>query len=919
MMMDHHIQIPAGEQHKKKKTTNSNMMIGTDEANSMNNNIIINNPDSSLLFGAATSTTTIGAQSIALLDDDVFDKIEMDFDAIMSNDLDTPTIALKDNNNNDGNILSDAGIAGSISTSTNINIDSNSNSNSNNISTLLFDKLFSSPGSQGEGSKIGISSKLGNIGDELHTDLNLEDMTLSNPTTIGNKNTNPAHFCSNDSLSIASFGGCSMMGGASLGLGASGTTSSSMSTMNRGQGSDLSMDKLFNSNKEGNNSDSSIEKLLGNLDTSIDNLLNMDIIDIDDNDNNHHNHNHNDTNDIITDTNNITTNNSNSNNNNSRCNSLTEASRGIAPATDSERNYNNETVTTNTPIGNGTDNYSAQQDLNLVNVLSSSPTSSLSEPSSSVAARQHHYSMLIQQQQQQQPDPIRSIVNNQLSQLPENNQLTQMGAAGLEREKMKLVRRLQEIERSGLQGMGMGASIGVECVTGQPIQQPQQQQFQYQQQLQLQRQQQSLLQQQQQQQQVLSTSTSMPMTKPSRTNSAGSFMTQHQEQDQHQQGMARPLSPTPIRNIVPTPMMTSSNINISSNSNSNSNNMTSNMSIASVMAAGRKETPLQSFLRNKRGSAASKLQHDQQQSSTTTRTNTLGAVTSIGAQRNNNSDIKNSVLDATPLDFSSTSTNPFLRRQMMSNLERSVNRNSRIGGRLSGSVNRGGLSSSVRQSMIHQMSSGNNLRASSLNMPSSLPSTTQNRGKATRRNSNHITGHSSKITTPNMLRRSSSDFYESAGILSRHASEDHIAAPSRRTSIGAGAAKAQNRRFTLSRSNSSFGNLTKNKLIKVGSQKSLSRSNSSFGNLMKNNKHGSRRELIKVGSQSSFGSHDSSGSLIPTKRGGGRGAGSGSKYRLGGGGNRSHSVPYMVSSKSNPSNNANSSAHQGNKQNDSWL
>merc|ERR1712238_614734 len=344
------------------------------------------------------------------------------------------------------------------------------------------------------------------------------------------------------------------------------------------------------------------------------------------------------------------------------------------------------------------------------------------------------------------------------------------------------------------------------------------------------------------------------------------------------------------------------------------------MSIASVMAAGRKETPLQSFLRNKRGSVASKAQHDQQQSSTTTRTNTLGAVTSIGAQRNNNSGIKNSVLDATPLDFSSSSTNPFLRRQMMSNLERSVNRNSRTGGRLSGSVNRGGLSSSVRQSMIHQISSGNNLRASSLHMPSSLPSTTQNRGKTIRRNSNHITGHNSKITSPNMLRRSSSDFYESAGILSRHASEDHIAAPSRRTSIGAGAAKAQNRRFTLSRSNSSFGNLTKNKLIKVGSQKSLSRSNSSFGNLMKNNKHGSRRELIKVGSQSSFGSHDSSGSLIPTKRGGGRGAGSGSKYRLGGGGgNRSHSVPYMVSSKSNPSNNANSSAHQGNKQNDSWL
>lgn len=435
MMMDHHVQIPASEQHNKKKTTNSNIMIGTDETNYSNSNSIINNPDSSLLFGAATSTTAIGAQSLAFLDDDTFDKIEMDFDAIMSNDLDTP-IALKDNNSsnnnnsNDGNILSGASIAGSgSSSSNNINIDSSSsNSNSNNISNMLFDKLFSSPGSQGDGAMIGISSKLGNFGDELNTDLNLEDMILSNPTTIGDKNTNPTHSCSNDSISIASFGGCSMMGGASLGLGASGTTSSSMSTINRGQGSDSSMDKLFNSIKKGSNSDSSIEKLLmGNSDTSIDNLLTMDIIDIDnnnnnDNENNHHNHN--DSNDIITDVNNITTNDSNSNNNNSICIPLTEASGGIALATDSERNYNNETVTSNTSIGSGTDNCTAQQDLNLINVLSSASAVSLSEPSSSVVERQHHYSMLMQQQQQQQPDSIRSIVNNQSSQLPQNNQLT---------------------------------------------------------------------------------------------------------------------------------------------------------------------------------------------------------------------------------------------------------------------------------------------------------------------------------------------------------------------------------------------------------------------------------------------------------------------------------------------------------------
>merc|ERR1712176_267185 len=69
-----------------------------------------------------------------------------------------------------------------------------------------------------------------------------------------------------------------------------------------------------------------------------------------------------------------------------------------------------------------------------------------------------HQQLLQQQQLQQQQQlgnnknsaSIESIVNNQLSQIPQINELTKMGAAGLEQEKMKLIQRLQEIEQSGV-------------------------------------------------------------------------------------------------------------------------------------------------------------------------------------------------------------------------------------------------------------------------------------------------------------------------------------------------------------------------------------------------------------------------------------------------------------------------------------
>merc|ERR1719223_1948002 len=103
-----------------------------------------------------------------------------------------------------------------------------------------------------------------------------------------------------------------------------------------------------------------------------------------------------------------------------------------------------------------------------------------------------------------------------------------------------------------------------------------------------------------------------------------------------------------------------------------------------------------------------------------------------------------------------------------------------------------------------------------------------------------------------LQRKKSSDSYESAGIISRVSSADHI--PSRRTGLTAGAAKAQNRRFTLSRSNHSFGNLTK---TKSGTRRELTKAGGG----------GSTHSLLGGGSSTrSLGSNDSSSSLIPIKR-----------------------------------------------------
>merc|ERR1719437_39778 len=96
---------------------------------------------------------------------------------------------------------------------------------------------------------------------------------------------------------------------------------------------------------------------------------------------------------------------------------------------------------------------------------------------------------------------------------------------------------------------------------------------------------------------------------------------------------------------------------------------------------------------------------------------------------------------------------------MMNNLDKSVNPSNRRGvNALSGS----GMSSTTRRSMMQQISSSSS---------------------------------SSKSASELRSRRSASDFYENAGIVARPGSADNFFAPARRTSLTAGAAKAQNRRL----------------------------------------------------------------------------------------------------------------------------
>jgi len=768
MMMDHHRFIQPNK--------NSNVMIGgssnrssgsgsTDELTASDPAAPDNEFSSGVNLSGIHSPPGPTANSPPIFGDDAFDKIDMDFD--LSNDLDVSNPA-----------SSSLGLKPSAFPS--------SCDNSVNSETLLEKMVLSDldgepelkgmvgvTNSPEENTKMGMSSKLGDIGDELDMDL-FDDLL---PDGEGGKNNN----------------------------------------QQPQEGSDSTMDKLF---KDGNISDS---------DTNMEKLLNMPLIDVDGQ--------------KPSATSGSNTANINLSLKNVGSNGSLADSVGSLPS-----------------IGAISPNASFQQLGNKNAAANNAAMAQQASVQQQIAARQQlilmqrQQQLLLQQQQQQQQQQgnnnpknsasIQSIVNDQLSQLPQGNQ---MGVAGLQQEKMKLIQRLQEIERSGI-AMNAGQQQMQQ-------QQQQQQQFLMQQQMLLNQQQQQQLQ-QQQQQQAIATASSRPTLRPGLQRSQGQLQVQGDQQMMQQQ-QGRGLLTQASMNAVPAPTP------FSVNSNSMSTNTTTEQlrqqqvqssnskpkkknAFSSIMGSKGKDTPLLSFLRNKKGSGNTNMSltsQQQQQLASPTAANMADA-----ANNNSISSINSDILDVTPIDFGSSS-NPFLRKQMMNNLDRSVNRHSAMRGR--GIAGRG-LSTAVRANMMKQMASDDRVSKSCKE-----------------------------------FQRAN---FESAGILSRQASLDHI--PLRRTSLSAGAAKAQNRRFQLTRSNNS--------------------SSGSFSNLAKT-KGGSKRDLRKVetgnsarslpgkfgggGSARSLGSNDSTGSFVPVRARGsgasGRG-GHGAKHKLGG--RRTSSVPFMNAS-----------------------
>jgi len=851
-----------------------------------------------------TASDPVGANdpiphsSVAIFGDDAFEKINMDFD-----------LSAKPRS-------SDTSVA----------------------SDMLFEKLYNSElggaselkgmigigNSPEDNSKIGISSKLGDIGDELNMDL-LEDNLFPNGDYGDNNGGNDYSLPSNPLHALIS-------------------NDSSLRSLNHQaqevtENSESSADQMLKLLPETGNGDSeaSIENMLmENGDNSLEHLINAPLIDMDRSfpDSSGGNN-------EAFGSNNNNDNNRNSNTNNNRSFGLEHVdssgslsdSIGSLPTLGLDNRNSNEPFPVHASSGSMNSvqlnsqvmNNSMNNSMN-INNNSRSTSAAVAQQQTSlqssmqqkqhIAARQQQQQALLmnrqqqlflqqQQQMRQQQQQlnnnskksaaassIQSIVNDQLSQLPQVGQLTKLGASGLEEEKLKLIRRLQQIEHSNMP-----------LNTDQQRQQQQQhqQQFLLQQQVLL-KQQQLQLEQQKKQQLQQQQGASMPSlgTGGQITQRQMELQGQQQQQQQSSMGFAmnqqimqqqqggiaqgllspRPIAAPPTQTSFFNNNSNSNNMmNISNNNNNNSNNipggksslqqqqtsMFSNTSgvsndnnnnkmkanVSSVMGSQGKETPLLSFLRKNRGSSNNNntmsAQMGQQQQPTS-----QAAAASLNTT-NHSISSEGSLFDGTPIDYNASSSNPFL-RQMMNNLDRSVNRNSSMRGQIGGLAG-SGLSNLTRRNMMQQMST---------------------------------TGQISK-SCRELEKQISTDSYESAGIIARHGSMDQI--PTRRTGLTAGAAKAQNRRFTLNRSNNSFGNLNKSNLNKSRS--------------------GPRRELKQAGSGSSsrslpgkfntsktsLSSEDSSGSLITIKVGGKMGRRS-SKHKLGVGNTLAHrtsSVPYMNS------------------------
>jgi hypothetical protein len=837
MMMDHHRFI--------KSNKNSNVMIGGSGSRSSSSDtgddLTTRNSatqddafsNSSAAFDHNTNNNSnsnnnsfygSSPQPASIFGDEAFDKINIDFDSTMANDLEF------NNPSSHDVLLSSSKLGGGPASDTSVN------------SEMYLDKfIYSEPGSEPKGmtgvedSKIGIDLKLGDIGDELDTELmskflsdvdNDSNITGGGVTKPSNGVTSMDPFMESGTQKLYQSPLFDFDAHNPLPTTSSGTNSNNVSVNN----------SRDNSRKSDSNSNTA------NINISL----------------------------------------KNGGSNGSLCDSLGSlpSISNIAP---NEPFPTASQVTSNPMSISNNSNYNAQHEQQLQQQQQTSMQQQQQQQHQlATRSQQQHVIMMqrqqqlfLQQQQQQQHQmrqqqeqqqqannnpqnsSISSIVNDQLSRLPQANELNKLGVAGLEQEKMKLINRLKQIERSG-------APMNV----GQ--QQDPHQQFVLQQQL--------LLRQHQQQQQQQS-------LRQGGIQGQINFQGQ-QQQGQHQTNSSFALNQQMIQQqnqgdmsgcglgLNPRPMAVSSshqqtrfavnntNMNMSNNSNNSttnqlrqqqiqfanttsfgSNNNNNNVgnsqkknNVSSVMGSGGKETPLLSFLRNKINRGSNIIKNSSSSNSSNNIMSMPGQQqVAAPAHSNMNSSFRSTgsdILDAAPIDFSSL-TNPLLRNQrnqMMSNLDRSVNRNNGVGGRFGGLAGRRGMSSQVRENMMQQMTDSNQLSKSCKELRTKKPST---------------------------------DFYESAGIISRHASADNML---RRTSLTPGAAKAQNRRFSLGRSSNSS---------KLGG-------GSSGGN-------SSSRSLTSM---------NSTENLFPVKRGtsGGRG-GHGAKHKLGSGlSRRTSSVPYITSS-----------------------
>jgi hypothetical protein len=255
---------------------------------------------------------------------------------------------------------------------------------------------------------------------------------------------------------------------------------------------------------------------------------------------------------------------------------------------------------------------------------------------------------------------------------------------------------------------------------------------------------------------------------------------------------------------------------------------------------GNGETPLSAFLRNKNKGGGAVPSH-----------------ASIMSQENPAAHDAASILDIAPMDFVGSS-NPFLCQAAAG------------GSPLVGST----INSSLSQSTIRKSLSGRNLRATgvSLNRQSGqsvMDMMSSDLGRGSNRNASW---GSSGIAN---LRRTEVSSFSSSGILQRRVSDGSLLTGA--TTVSASLAKTKNRVGSLSRENSLY-NMLKNK---QGPHKPL--------NSMARQSSYSR--LSKSGSRGNLSKNDSFGSLLPTKRGGGR---MGPKYKIG----ASTSVPQLMARES---------------------